>query len=157
MDKFRTYKPSEETIESWLGDFEARFLCHNIETCNRKRRWCQALVGDTGRFIIKNLPQAATWEEIKLELTQILGEAFPEDVAFESLFDYKTNNKHIGEIATNIMNKANRANLDGNIEHRLGLRAFIAAVPCNIRGELIKKRFSTVREALEEAKFFAIS
>ena len=56
MEKFEQFKPDEETIESWLDGFEARLLCHNIQTCQKKRNWCQALVGEAGRSIIRKLP-----------------------------------------------------------------------------------------------------
>ena len=56
MEKFEQLKPDEETIESWLDGFEARLLCHNIQTCEKKRNWCQALVAEAGLSIIKKLP-----------------------------------------------------------------------------------------------------
>ena len=89
MEKFEQFKPDEETIESWLDGFEARLLCHNIQTCEKKRNWCQALVGEAGRSIIKKLPRAATWDEVKRELYDVLGEADPKERAIEGLFQYK--------------------------------------------------------------------
>ena len=66
MEKFEPFKPDEETIESWLDGFEARLLCHDNITSNyRKRHWCQALVGEAGRSIIKKLPIRATWDQVK--------------------------------------------------------------------------------------------
>ena len=56
MEKFEQFRPAEETIESWLDGFEARLLCHNIQSCETKRNWCQALVGEAGRSIIKKFP-----------------------------------------------------------------------------------------------------
>ena len=56
MEKFEQFKPDEETIESWLDGFEARLLCHNIQSCEKKQNWCQTLVGEAGRSIIKKLP-----------------------------------------------------------------------------------------------------
>ena len=73
MEKFEQFKPDEETIESWLDGFEARLLFHNIQTCEKKHNWCQALVGEAGRSIIKKLPSAATWDEVKRELCDDLG------------------------------------------------------------------------------------
>ena len=81
MEKFEQFKPDEETIESWLDGFEARLLCHNIQTGEKKRNWCQALVGEAGRSIIKKLPRAAIWDEVKRELCDVLGEADPKERA----------------------------------------------------------------------------
>ena len=53
MEKFGPFRPDEETIEQWLDGFEARLLCHGITANDRKRHWCQALVGQAGRSIIK--------------------------------------------------------------------------------------------------------
>ena len=73
MEKFEQFKPDEETIESWLDGFEARLLCHNIQSCEKKRNWCQTLVGEAGRSIIRKLPRTATWDEIQKELCDVLG------------------------------------------------------------------------------------
>ena len=83
MEKYEQFRPDEETIESWLDGFEARILCHNIQTGEKKRNWCQALVGEAGRSIIKKLPRAATWDEVKQELCDVLGEADPKERAIE--------------------------------------------------------------------------
>ena len=81
MEKFEQFKPDEETIESWFDGFEARLLCHNIQSCEKKQNWCQALVGEAGRSIIKKLPRAATWDEVKKELCDVLREADPKERA----------------------------------------------------------------------------
>ena len=47
MEKYETFKPDEETIEAWLSGFEVRLLCHNIQAAEKKRNWCQALVGES--------------------------------------------------------------------------------------------------------------
>ena len=60
MEKFDAYKPDEGTIEWWLEEFEARLVCHNINTREKKKQWCQALVGEAGRSVIKTLPDQAT-------------------------------------------------------------------------------------------------
>ena len=89
MEKYEQFRPDEETIESWLDGFEARILCHNIQSGEKKRNWCQALVGEAGRSIIKKLPRAATWDEVKQELCVVLGEADPKERAIEGLLQYK--------------------------------------------------------------------
>ena len=93
MDEFRPFKPDEETIESWLDEFEARLLCHNINTCNRKKRWCLALIGEAGRNILNRLPVGSTWDLVKHELCELLGEAHPKERAFETLLNYQPGDK----------------------------------------------------------------
>ena len=154
MDKFEPFKPDEETIESWLDAFEGRLQCHNIQACVSKRHWCQALVGEVGRCIIKKLPQRATWDQVKQELLDVLGEVNSKDRAFDKLLYYNPGDKGLGEMAIDIMTKASRATSDVDLQHRLGLRAFLSAVPDRLGKELRRKRFSSVKEALEEARFF---
>ena len=153
MDKFGPFKPDEETIESWLDEFEARLLCHNIHACDNKRHWCQALVGEAGRSIIKKLPPRSTWNQIKQELVDVLGEANPRERAFDRLVHYKTSDKGLGEIAVDIMTKASKATDDVEMQHKLGLKAFLQGIPESISKELRRKHLVSVREALEEARF----
>ena len=153
MDKFEPFKPDEETIESWVDAFEARLLCHNIQGCERKRHWCQALVGEAGRNIIKKIPQRATWDQIKAELYGVLGEANPKDLAFDQLLNYKPGDKGLGEIATDIITKAGRATEDLEAQNRLGIRAFLSAIPASLGKELRRKHLLSVKDALEEARF----
>ena len=153
MEKFKQFKLDEETIESWLDGFEARLLCHNIQSCEKKRNWCQALVGGAGRSIIKKFPHVATWEEVKRELCDVLGEADPKERAIEGLLQYKPKDIGLGEIAADIITKAARATDDVDMQARLGLKAFLKIIPESIGHELRCKHFQSVREALLEAKF----
>ena len=153
MEKFEQFKPDEETIESWLDGFEARLLCHNIQSCEKKRNWCQALVGEAGRSIIRKLPRTATWHEVKKELCDVLGETDPKERAIEGLLQYKPQGKGLGEIAADIITKAVRATDDVAMQAQLGLKAFLKAVPESIGRELRRKHFQSVREALKEARF----
>ena len=153
MEKVDKFRPDEETIETWLENFEVRLLCHNITTSEKKRHWCQALVGEAGRNIIKKLPRAACWDQIKRELIEILGEVNPKDRAFDRLIHYRAKDRGLGEIATDIMTEAARATEDIAIQDKLGLKAFLKAVPDKIGRELRRKRFQNVKEALEEARF----
>ena len=125
MEKFEQFKPDEETIESWLDGFEARLLCHSIQTCEKKYTWCQALVGEAGRSIIKKLPHAATWNEVKRDLCDVLGEADPKERAIEGLLQYKPKDKGLGEIAADIITKAARATDDVAMQAKLGLKSFL--------------------------------
>ena len=151
MDKLEAFRSDKETIESWLDAFEARLLCYNIHTCIKKRHWCRALIGETGRNIIARLPQGATWEEIRQELCDILSET--EDSALDDLLNYEPGDKRLGEIAADIMTKADRVTSNIDAQNRLGLRAFLLAIPDSIGKELRKQHFGTVKEALEEARF----
>ena len=109
MEKYEQVRPDAETIESWLDGFEARLLCHNIQTCQKKRNWCQALVGEAGRSIIQKLLHTATWDEVKRELCDVLGETDPKDWAIEGLLKYKPKDIGLGGIAADIIAKAARA------------------------------------------------
>ena len=153
MEKFEQFKPDEETIESWLDGFEARLLCHNIQTCQKERNWCQALVGEAGRSMIRKLPCTATWDEIQKELCDVLGETDPKERAIEGLLKYKPKDIGLGGIAADIIAKAARATDDVDMQARLGLKAFLKVVPEGIGRELRQKHFQSVREALLEAKF----
>ena len=153
MDKFGPFKPDEETIESWLDALEARLECNNISTNEKKRQWCQALVGEAGRNILKKLPPRTTWDQVKIELCQILGESNPGERAFDDLMSYKIGDKGLGEVAIDIITKASLATNDIDAQHRLGLRAFLRAIPDELGKELRRKHFRTVKEALEEARF----
>ena len=136
MDKFGPFKPDEETIESWLDALEARLECNNITTNDKKRQWCQALVGEAGRNILKKLPPRTTWDQVKIELCQILGESNPKERAFDDLMSYKTGDKGLGEVAIDIMTKASLATDDIDAQHRLGLRAFLRAILDDLGKEL---------------------
>ena len=153
MEKFDTFRPDEETIESWLDNFETRLICHDITTDEKRKHWCQALIGEAGRDIIRNLPARTAWAAIKRELISILGEANPKENAFEALVRYKANGKGLGEIASDILTKAHKATTDDETRASLGVKAFIAAVPEHLRLEMKKKRFATVKDALDEARF----
>lgn len=153
MDKFDAFKPDEETIESWIDAFEARLLCHNITSSEKKKHWCQALVGEAGRNIIKKLPTGSTWDQVKVELSSVLGETNPRDRAFDQLLNYKSGGKGMGEIASDIMTKASIATDDIDAQNRIGLKAFLSAIPVSISRDLRRKHLSDVREALQEARF----
>ena len=146
MEKYEQFKPDEETIESWQDGFEARLLCHNIQACEKKRNWCQALVGEAVRSIIKKLPQRATWAQVKQELCAVLGDPDPKDRAIEGLLQYQAKGKGLGEMAADIITKA--ATDDADMQAKLWLKAFLKAVPEGLGRELRRKHFQSVREAL---------
>ena len=153
MDKFEPFRPDEETIETWVENFENRLLCHNISNNEKKRHWCQALVGEAGRNIIKKIPTDTEWNEIKEELIEILGEPNPKDQAFNQLMQYQAKGKGLGEMASDIITKAAQATDDRDMQNKLGLKAFLKALPTAIGKELRRKHLDTVKEALDEARF----
>ena len=111
------------------------------------------MVGEAGNLLIEKLPQAATWPEIKEELCSVLGENDPKGRAFENLLSYKPRGKNLGEMATDIMAKAAIATYDTDLQTQLGLKVFLQAVPRNIGPKLRRMHFSSVKEALKEARF----
>ena len=153
MDKYDKYNPDEETIEAWLKGFEIRLLCNNIAGTERKRNWCRSLVGEAGNSIIEKLSHTADWTEIKKELCAVLGEGNPKKRAFEVFSSYKLKGKGLGEMATEIMAKAELATSDADLQTQLGLNAFLQAVPRNIGRELRRRHFESVKEVLKEARF----
>ena len=103
--------------------------------------------------MIENLPQAATWVEIKAELCSVLGDGEPKKRAFEILSRYKPKCKGLGEMATDIMAKAAIATNDADLQTQLEIKAFLQNVPESIGRELRRRHFASVREALQEARF----
>ena len=59
----------------------------------------------------------------------------------------------MGEIAADIITKAAKATDDVAMQAKLGLKAFLKAIPESIGRELRRKHFQSVREALQEARF----
>ena len=153
MEKLAEYRPDEETIEGWLDKFESRLVCCNIVNCAKKRNWCQSLVGNVGRRIIKKLPSEATWEEIKGELIRYLGETDPKSYAWQYLRNYKGTGKGLGEIASDVLDKAQDATEDEDTQQKLALDAFIQSLPKKLAELIKRKNFKTLKAALEEARF----
>ena len=94
------------------------------------------MVREAGRSIIKKLPVRTTWGEIKQGLCDVFGEANPRDLAFDRLVNYKPRDKGLGEIATDIITKASKATDDVEMLRKLGIKAFLQAVPESIGREL---------------------
>ena len=153
MEKYEKYNPDEETIEAWLKGFKIWLLCNNIAAADRKHNWCQALVGEAGNSIIEKLPLATPWAEVKAELCSVLGDGEPKKRAFEILSRYKPKSKSLGEMASDMMDKAAIATNDADLQTKLGLKAFLQGVPRNIGRELRRWHFNLVKEALDEARF----
>ena len=98
-------------------------------------------MGEAGRSIIQKLPRRATWDEVKRELCDVLGEADAKERAIEGLLKYKPKDIGLGGIAADIIAKAARATEDVNMQARLGLKAFLKVVPESIGCELRRMHF----------------
>ena len=94
------------------------------------------LVGEAGSSLIEQLPQVATWAEVKEELCSVLGENDPKKRAFEILCRYKPKSKVLGEMAIDIMTTAAIATSDVDLQTQLGLKAFLENVPESIGRQL---------------------
>ena len=73
--------------------------------------------------------------------------------SFKVLSSYKPKGKGLGEMATEIMAKAELATSDADLQTQLGLKAFLQAVPRNIGRAWRRRHFDSVKEALKEAHF----
>ena len=74
MEKLGAYRPDEKTIEVWLEKFEIRLQCHGITAMDKKKHWCQALIGEAWRSIIHNVVPGASWAAIKKRVVRCVGE-----------------------------------------------------------------------------------
>ena len=136
----------------WM-DSRPGYYAKIYKPVKKKRNWCQALVGEAELSIIKKLPRAATWDEVKRELCDVLGKSDPKECAIEGSLQYKPKDKGLGEIAADIITKAARATDDVAMQAKLGLKAFLKAIPESIGRKLRREHFQSVREALQEARF----
>ena len=153
MEKFGEFRSDEEGIESWLEKFETRLLCHDVIQADKKKQWCQALVGEAGRRIIHDLGARASWDQIKRELIHVLGESNPVERSLGKLLSYKPGNRGPGEVAADVLVLARKATDDQPLQQRLAVKAFIAAMPDKVRPQLKRHHFDTVKQALDEARF----
>ena len=156
MEKIEAFEYDRVTIDDWLGEFEAKLELENIRTADRKIRWCRATIGCTGRSILQELDPNATWEQAKEQLQKFLGESDSRDSAWRRLRNYKPGNKSLGEVAAEITRLTRKAADDQDVRERLGVEAFLQALPARIAKELKKKRLNTVMKVLEEAKCLAM-
>ena len=78
--------------------------------------------------LLKKLSRAPTWDEVKRELCDVLGEADPKERAIEGLLQYKPKDKGLGEIAGDIITKAARATDD------VAMVVGVGNVPIEVKG-----------------------
>ena len=152
MEKLEEFNPDTQSVEDWLEGFEARATCSGITNLNRKFAWCKSVIGSTGRKILWNLADGATWEEAKGELKRFLGEEDSRAEAWKKLQHYKADGKSLGEVASDVIYLAHNASGEADVVNRLALEAFIGALPWKYAAEIRKKRIETVEAALKEVK-----
>ena len=153
MEEIKEFKVEVDTIDDWLDGFEARLEALDIRADNRKVKWCKAVIGTVGRGILKNTDPNRTWDQIKDELKRYLGEEDSRTAAWRNLKYYKGENKTLGEMAADILGYARQAATEEDVRQRLATEAFIDAIPWRVAKELKKKKLTSLKKALEEAKF----
>ena len=153
MEKFGEFRSDKEGIESWLEKFETRLLCHDVIQADKKKQWCQALVGEAGRRIINDLGARASWDQIKRELIHVLGESNPVERSLGKLLNYKPGSRGPGEVVADVLVLAKKATDDQPLQQRLAIKAFITAMPDKVRSQLKRRHFDTVKQVFDEARF----
>ena len=103
--------------------------------------------------LLKSFPVQPPGMRSKESFVTSWGKLTPKERAIEGLLQYKPKGKGLGEIAADIITKAARATDDVAMQAKLGLKAFLKAIPESIGSELRRKHFQSVREALQEARF----
>ena len=136
-----------------MNQFEANCEARDIRTEAKKTKWCRALIGAHGLQVMRGMNPNANWEQTKAELHRHFGDEDPVNTAWNNLEHYSPGSKSLGEIAVELATFARRASGDEATQERLATKAFIEAVPRNIRRRLKEKRLPTLKRALEEAKF----
>ena len=153
MDKVEEFAGGEESIEDWLDGLEAKMEAVDIRGDVRKIKWCKARIGSTGLQVLKGIEPINSWDQAKTELKRYFGDDDAMDTAWRNLEYYHSDSKSLGEIAAEVAKYARKASREEYTQQRLALRAFINAVPKNIGNKLREKRITTLKKALEEAKY----
>ena len=155
MDKVEheEFAGGEESIEDWLDGLEAKMEAVDIRGDVRKVKWCKARIGSTGLQVLKGIEPINSWDQAKTELKSYFGDDDDMDTAWRNLEYYHSDSKSLGEIAAEVAKYARKASREEYTQQRLALRAFINAVPKHIGNKLREKRITTLKKALEEAKY----
>ena len=119
----------------------------------RKIKWCKARIGSTGLQVLKGIEPINSWEQAKAELKRYFGDDDAMDTAWRNLEYFHSGSKSLGEIAAEVAKYARRASREEYTQQRLAVRAFINAVPRSMGDKLREKRITTLKKALEEAKY----
>ena len=147
------FKGGDESIEDWLDRLEAKMEAAELRADNRKIKWCKAKIGNAGLQVLKGVEPIHDWEQAKAELIRYFGDEDVVGTAWRNLEFYHAGNKPMGEIAAEIINFARKASSEEHTRQRLAVRAFVNAIPKKIGDRIKEKRITTLKKALEEAKY----
>ena len=86
--------------------------------------------------LLKSFPMQPPGMRSKESFVTSWGKLTPKERAIEGLLQYKPKGKGLGEIAADIITKAARATDDVAMQAKLGLKAFLKAIPESIGSEL---------------------
>ena len=155
MDKVEheEFAGGEDSIEDWLDGLEAKMEAVDIRGDIRKIKWCKARIGSTGLQVLKGIEPINNWDQAKTELKRYFGDDDAIDTAWRNLEYYHSDSKSLGEIAAEVAKYARKASREEYTQQRLAVRAFINAIPRHIGNKLKEKRITTLKKALEEAKY----
>ena len=155
MDKVEheEFAGGDESIEDWLDGLEAKLEALDIRGDVRKIKWCKARIGSTGLQVLKGIEPINNWDQAKMELKRYFGDDDAMDTAWRNLEFFHSGSKSLGEIAAEVAKYARRASREEYTQQRLAVRAFINAIPRSMGEKLREKRITTLKKALEEAKY----
>ena len=155
MDKVEheEFAGGDDSIEDWLDGLEAKLEALDVRGDVRKIKWCKARIGSTGLQVLKGIEPINSWEQAKAELKRYFGDDDAMDTAWRNLEYFHSGSKSLGEIAAEVAKYARRASREEYTQQRLAVRAFINAVPRSMGDKLREKRITTLKKALEEAKY----
>ena len=147
------FKGGDESIEDWLDGFEAKMEAMDLRTDVRKVKWCKAKIGSAGLQVLKGIEPIASWDQARTELVRYFGDEDVVETAWRNLEFYHGGSKSMGEIAADIDKYARKASREEHTKQRLAVRAFINAMPRKIGDRMKEKKITTLKKALEEAKY----
>ena len=148
------FRGGDESIEDWLDGLEAKMDAMDLRTEAKKIKWCKAKIGSTGLQILKGIEPIRDWDQARTELQRYFGDEDAVETAWRNLEYYHAGAKSLGEIAAEIDKFARRASGEEHTRQRLAVRAFIKAVPRRIGDRIRERKVTTLKKALEEAKYW---
>ena len=147
------FRGGDESIEDWLDGLEAKMDAMDLRAEGRKIKWCKAKIGPTGLQVLKGIEPIHSYEQARAELLRYFGDEDTVGTAWRNLEFYHAGSKSMGEIAAEIAKYARKASAEEHTRQRLAVRTFIRALPRKIGDKLKEKRISTLKKALEEARY----
>ena len=147
------FRGGDESIEDWLDGLEAKMDAMELRAEGRKIKWCKAKIGSSGLQVLKGIEPIHSWDQAKTELIRYFGDEDVVETAWRNLEFYHAGSKSMGEIAADIAKYARKASTEEHTRQRLAVRAFINAIPRKIGDRMKEKKITTLKKALEEAKY----